>query len=53
MLAGADSSPRMRDAAKAVAEALPDARFRSLAGQAHGQVDPAAFASALSAFFLG
>ncbi|GAA2108812.1 alpha/beta fold hydrolase [Actinomadura alba] len=51
VLAGTQTSARMSDAAQAVADVLPDARLQALEGQAHGQLDPADLASALSAFF--
>ncbi|NRQ37788.1 alpha/beta hydrolase [Nonomuraea sp. NN258] len=50
VLAGTDSSPRMRNAAEAVTAALPESTLTLMDGQAHGQVDPAAFAAALVPF---
>ena len=48
-----DASPDwFRDVVRAVAEALPDATFRSLPGQTH-QVDPAVVTPILREFFLG
>jgi pimeloyl-ACP methyl ester carboxylesterase len=40
----------MRDAAQAIAEAIPNARLRSLAGQTHG-VRPKVLAPVLEEFF--
>ena len=47
---GGKGSPAMRDAAKAISEAIPDARFRTLAGQTHG-VSPRVIAPVLAEFF--
>ncbi|WP_336206367.1 alpha/beta fold hydrolase [Nonomuraea sp. LPB2021202275-12-8] len=52
VLAGAESTSRMLEAARAVAGALPDARLRVMEGQAHGQLEPAVLADALAGFFL-
>jgi len=49
---GADSAPAMRDAARAVAAALPNARRRTLAGQAH-DLSPAAVAPVVDEFLSG
>ncbi|TDC65927.1 alpha/beta fold hydrolase [Actinomadura sp. GC306] len=51
VLAGSESSGRMRDAAQAVARRVPDARLEWLEGQAHGQADPEAIGLALEKFF--
>lgn len=51
-MAGGASPDWMRNAARAVAEALPDATYRSLPGQTH-QVEPAAMVPVLREFFLG
>ncbi|MEU8803302.1 alpha/beta hydrolase [Spirillospora sp. NPDC048819] len=53
VLAGSASSGRMRDAAQAVTERVPDARLEWLEGQAHGQVDPASMGTAVEKFFSG
>ncbi|HEV2781098.1 MAG TPA: alpha/beta fold hydrolase [Actinophytocola sp.] len=50
VLGGADSPVFLRDAVRSVAEAVPGARHRYLAGQTH-QVDPAVLAVALAEFF--
>jgi pimeloyl-ACP methyl ester carboxylesterase len=52
VMAGGESAERMRNAARAVAEALPDATYRSLPGQTH-QADPAVVVPVLREFFLG
>jgi pimeloyl-ACP methyl ester carboxylesterase len=49
---GGASSDRMRNVVRAVAEALPDAKYRSLPGQTH-QVAPAVMVPILREFFLG
>jgi len=49
---GAASPAPLRDAARGVAEALPNARYRSLEGQTH-QVAPEAIAPVLTEFFAG
>jgi pimeloyl-ACP methyl ester carboxylesterase len=51
-MGGGASPDRMRNVARAVAEALPDATYRSLPGQTH-QVEPAAVVPVLREFFLG
>jgi pimeloyl-ACP methyl ester carboxylesterase len=48
---GGDGAPSMRDAAKAISEAIPQAQFRTLAHQTHG-VSPKALAPVLEEFFL-
>jgi len=50
VIAGGESSAPMRDAARALADAMPDARLLMLEGQDHA-ADPAAVAPALIAFF--
>ena len=53
LVTGGGASPdRMRNVARAVAGALPDATFRSLPGQSH-QLEPAAVVPLLRDFFLG
>lgn len=49
---GGASPTVMREAAKALAEALPNARYRTLEGQTH-EVAPEAIAPALVEFFAG
>lgn len=49
VLAGAASPPWMRDGNRALADAIPDARYVELAGQTH-DVEPAVLADALRAF---
>lgn len=49
VLAGAASPPWMRDGNRALADAIPAARYVELAGQTH-DVDPARLADALRAF---
>jgi pimeloyl-ACP methyl ester carboxylesterase len=49
---GGASPEWMRNVARAVAEALPDATYRSLPGQTH-QVEPAVMVPVLREFFLG
>ncbi|XRQ14708.1 alpha/beta fold hydrolase [Actinomadura welshii] len=51
VLAGSASSDRMRDAARAVAGKVRDARLEWLEGQAHGQLDPEALGTVLGGFF--
>src|SRR3712207_1645676 len=51
-LAGAESFPFMRETAQKLAEAMPNARARTLEGQTHA-ADPAALAPALREFFGG
>ncbi|HEX5902109.1 MAG TPA: alpha/beta hydrolase [Actinomycetota bacterium] len=51
-MAGEASPDWMRNVARAVAEALPDATYRSLPGQTH-QAEPAVVVPALREFFLG
>jgi pimeloyl-ACP methyl ester carboxylesterase len=47
-----DQSPEvMRQAAKSLAEALPDGRYRTLKGQGH-DIDPGVMAPVLEEFFL-
>ncbi len=50
LLDGDQSPPWMRAGVARLAQAIPDARAQSLAGQTHG-VDPAALAPSLHAFF--
>ncbi len=52
VIAGAESDERLRRAAKAVADALPDARRRTLAGQTHDYAAEA-LAPVLDEFFAG
>ena len=52
VLAGGESVPFMRQAARTLAEAMPNARARTLEGQTHN-VDPAALAPVLGEFFGG
>ncbi len=49
-LAGGESFPFMRETARNIAEAMPDARVRILEGQTHA-VDPAVLAPVLEEFF--
>lgn len=49
---GGDSPPSMRRAARAVADAVPDAKHRTLPGQTHAY-DPAVLAPVLAEFLLG
>jgi pimeloyl-ACP methyl ester carboxylesterase len=49
VVCGEESSPFMRDAARALADSLPDARLRSLAGQDHG-LNPSAAAPVVAEF---
>ena len=49
-LAGGESFPFMREAARKLAEAMPDARARLLEGQTHA-VAPEALAPVLGEFF--
>ena len=49
---GAKTDPRLRDAARAIAEAVPTARHRELAGQTHN-VKPTVLAPAVIEFFTG
>jgi pimeloyl-ACP methyl ester carboxylesterase len=49
-LAGGESFPFMREAARKLAEAMPDARTRILEGQTHA-VDPAVLSPVLGEFF--
>ena len=49
-LAGGESFPFMRETARKIAEAMPDARSRILEGQTHA-VDPAVLALVLGEFF--
>ncbi|HJS27389.1 MAG TPA: alpha/beta hydrolase [Actinomycetota bacterium] len=51
-LAGGASPDRMRNVTRAVAEALPDATYRSLPEQTH-QAEPAVVVPVLREFFLG
>jgi pimeloyl-ACP methyl ester carboxylesterase len=51
-LAGGESFPFMRRAARTLAEAMPNARARTLEGQTHA-ADPAALAPVLGEFFGG
>ena len=51
-MGGGASPERMRNVARAVADALPDATYRSIPGQTH-QADPTTMAPVLRAFFLG
>lgn len=51
-MGGGASPERMRNVARAVADALLDATYRSIPGQTH-QADPATMAPVLRAFFLG
>jgi pimeloyl-ACP methyl ester carboxylesterase len=51
VLDGDQSPPVMREAAKSLAEALPDGRYRTLKGQGHDIV-PAVVAPLLEEFFL-
>src|SRR5512135_1233976 len=48
---GGAGAPSMRDAARAVSEAIPQAQLRTLADQTHG-VSPKALAPVLEEFFL-
>ena len=48
---GGESPDFFRQAAKAAADALPGARYRTLDGQSWGQVAPEALAPMLSGFF--
>lgn len=48
---GGAGSPAMRDAARAISEAIPKAQFRTIEGQTHG-VSPKALAPVLVDFFL-
>jgi pimeloyl-ACP methyl ester carboxylesterase len=50
VIAGGADMPWMRDSARALADALPDGRIRTLDGQGHN-VDPAVLAPALAEFF--
>ncbi|MCU7820562.1 alpha/beta fold hydrolase [Kitasatospora sp. DSM 101779] len=52
VLAGGASPPELRQAARAAAEALPGAAYRTLAGQTH-DVAAEALAPVLAEFFLG
>ena len=47
---GGAGPPAMRDAARAISEAIPGAGLRTLAGQTHG-VSPKVLAPILEAFF--
>jgi pimeloyl-ACP methyl ester carboxylesterase len=47
---GGSGAPAMRDAARAISEAIPKAQLRTLAGQTHG-VSPKAIAPVLQEFF--
>lgn len=47
---GGAGAPSMRDAAKAISDAIPDAQLRTLAGQTHG-VRPKVLAPVLEEFF--
>jgi pimeloyl-ACP methyl ester carboxylesterase len=49
VISGEVSSPFMRDAARAVADALPNGRLSTLAGQSH-DIDPQATAAVLAEF---
>lgn len=49
---GGASPDYMRQAAHALADAIPNAQYRTLPGQTH-EVDPAVIAPELKAFFLG
>ena len=49
VIGGENSPPLMRNAARAVADALPDGQLRTLAGQGH-DISPEATAPALKAF---
>lgn len=51
VLFGSNSGPRMQDAARAVADALPNARVHPMRGQAHGAPDPENVSTVLTAFF--
>lgn len=51
-MAGGASPEWMRNVARAVAEALPDATYRSLPGQTH-QAEPTVVVPVLRGFFLG
>jgi pimeloyl-ACP methyl ester carboxylesterase len=50
---GGESEASFHDAAKALADALPNARYRTLEGQTHAPVDPEALAPVLAEFFAG
>lgn len=52
VLDGGDSPPHMRNAARALADVLPDARYETLEGQTH-QVDPEVLAPVLERFLAG
>jgi pimeloyl-ACP methyl ester carboxylesterase len=52
VISGDASSPFMRDAARAVADTLPNGRLCSLAGQSH-DIDPQATAAVVSEFLGG
>jgi hypothetical protein len=47
---GGAGATSMRDAARAISEAVPKAKLRTLAGQTHG-VSPKAIAPVLAEFF--
>jgi pimeloyl-ACP methyl ester carboxylesterase len=49
---GGKGAPSMRDAARAISEAVPKAQLRTLAGQTHG-VSPKVLAPVLEEFFSG
>ena len=49
---GGKGAPSMRDAARAISEAIPKAQLRTLAGQTHG-VSPKVLAPVLEEFFSG
>jgi pimeloyl-ACP methyl ester carboxylesterase len=51
VLVGSKSPARMQTAAATVADAVPGARLHTLAGQAHGQLDPQDLAHPISEFF--
>ncbi|MET8146384.1 alpha/beta hydrolase [Sphaerisporangium sp. NPDC005288] len=51
VLVGAESSPRMQDAARAVDAVLPDSRLATLDGMAHGQLDTKVLSAELADFY--
>jgi len=52
VIAGENSPPLLRNAARAVADALPNGQLRTLAGQSH-DISPEATAPALEEFLTG
>ncbi|WP_426510404.1 alpha/beta fold hydrolase [Dactylosporangium sp. McL0621] len=51
VLVGSESAARMQDAARTVADTLPNSQLATLEGQAHGQLDVTSLADTLATFY--